>query len=121
MAERESRESRTERQNGKHGPPELEFPVKVLRDLKAPSKRWSELDQTIDILLLTVNTHGFLCCFQYLQEVFKSSNSDLGFVFFGKMGEREREKLQVALLQCCLLYTSPSPRDLSTSRMPSSA
>ena len=24
-------------------------------------------------------------------------------------------------LACCLLYTSPSPRDLSTSRMPSSA
>ena len=26
-----------------------------------------------------------------------------------------------AILQICLLYTSPSPRDLSTSRMPSSA
>ena len=26
-----------------------------------------------------------------------------------------------ALILCCLLYTSPSPRDLSTSRMPSSA
>ena len=26
-----------------------------------------------------------------------------------------------ALRECCLLYTSPSPRDLSTSRMPSSA
>ena len=25
------------------------------------------------------------------------------------------------LYMCCLLYTSPSPRDLSTSRMPSSA
>ena len=25
------------------------------------------------------------------------------------------------LIQVCLLYTSPSPRDLSTSRMPSSA
>ena len=24
-------------------------------------------------------------------------------------------------IKCCLLYTSPSPRDLSTSRMPSSA
>ena len=24
-------------------------------------------------------------------------------------------------VNCCLLYTSPSPRDLSTSRMPSSA
>ena len=30
---------------------------------------------------------------------------------------RERE----VLLKACLLYTSPSPRDLSTSRMPSSA
>ena len=26
-----------------------------------------------------------------------------------------------ALINACLLYTSPSPRDLSTSRMPSSA
>ena len=26
-----------------------------------------------------------------------------------------------AYAKCCLLYTSPSPRDLSTSRMPSSA
>ena len=26
-----------------------------------------------------------------------------------------------AKVTCCLLYTSPSPRDLSTSRMPSSA
>ena len=27
----------------------------------------------------------------------------------------------LAMVQFCLLYTSPSPRDLSTSRMPSSA
>ena len=27
----------------------------------------------------------------------------------------------IGLLDTCLLYTSPSPRDLSTSRMPSSA
>ena len=27
----------------------------------------------------------------------------------------------VEMGKCCLLYTSPSPRDLSTSRMPSSA
>ena len=26
-----------------------------------------------------------------------------------------------SVASCCLLYTSPSPRDLSTSRMPSSA
>ena len=34
-------------------------------------------------------------------------------VFTGEPGEEYRET--------CLLYTSPSPRDLSTSRMPSSA
>ena len=30
-------------------------------------------------------------------------------------------QLQQAVFKGCLLYTSPSPRDLSTSRMPSSA
>ena len=30
-------------------------------------------------------------------------------------------KMPTYLPGCCLLYTSPSPRDLSTSRMPSSA
>ena len=33
----------------------------------------------------------------------------------------EKIILDIDLLQICLLYTSPSPRDLSTSRMPSSA
>ena len=31
-----------------------------------------------------------------------------------------RKSIQLGVV-CCLLYTSPSPRDLSTSRMPSSA
>ena len=35
--------------------------------------------------------------------------------------EVQRDQLTVAEVECCLLYTSPSPRDLSTSRMPSSA
>ena len=30
-------------------------------------------------------------------------------------------KLEMPMTKDCLLYTSPSPRDLSTSRMPSSA
>ena len=38
-------------------------------------------------------------------------------------GERQdlADKEQVHVDNLCLLYTSPSPRDLSTSRMPSSA
>ena len=33
----------------------------------------------------------------------------------------EEGEFDFAVLNACLLYTSPSPRDLSTSRMPSSA
>ena len=36
-------------------------------------------------------------------------------------GVVSRESVRIALTYACLLYTSPSPRDLSTSRMPSSA
>ena len=32
-----------------------------------------------------------------------------------------KEASDITLVDTCLLYTSPSPRDLSTSRMPSSA
>ena len=44
-----------------------------------------------------------------------------------KIIEGKRERIQyfegvcIAKKNSCLLYTSPSPRDLSTSRMPSSA
>ena len=34
---------------------------------------------------------------------------------------KQKEKTKGGLILACLLYTSPSPRDLSTSRMPSSA
>ena len=66
---------------------------------------------------------------------FKNSNTTLGFTRFNELGEVEyifvnpmfrRKGLAKKLLKMvndktCLLYTSPSPRDLSTSRMPSSA
>ena len=41
-------------------------------------------------------------------------------VFIGEPGEEYRETLATAS-QACLLYTSPSPRDATLSRMPSSA
>ena len=40
----------------------------------------------------------------------------------GKAGFTDKAHLKAkGLIPSCLLYTSPSPRDLSTSRMPSSA
>ena len=44
------------------------------------------------------------------------------FVFASQLtGRLQRFQVAFTLDEPCLLYTSPSPRDLSTSRMPSSA
>ena len=74
---------------------------------------------------------------QFLGAVGGFSNSDVlgsakGWAGSFKYNERARKTLEDFFLRndtlsigicngCCLLYTSPSPRDLSTSRMPSSA
>ena len=44
-----------------------------------------------------------------------------GWLLFQRLIEYMRMKQRLAGYKDCLLYTSPSPRDLSTSRMPSSA
>ena len=41
--------------------------------------------------------------------------------FVGDQVSAEQDVLPAALADCCLLYTSPSPRDRTRSRMPSSA
>ena len=101
MAVCESRERNTVQQTGEKSPPELQFTVKKLSDLKVPSKRWREVQLPIDILLLTIDKYGFLCCFRYLREVFRSFTLALGPVYFGEMGEIDCGKLQIALMQCC--------------------
>ena len=58
---------------------------------------------------------GFIVCFRE-----KSDYSSLNYKFFNN---KEKRFLYIdrVVIKNCLLYTSPSPRDLSTSRMPSSA
>ena len=55
-----------------------------------------------------------------LNYVFKNSNNEL---FNENFYENIQEFLRPAsdILNICLLYTSPSPRDAESSRMPSSA
>ena len=53
----------------------------------------------------------------YLIKNFKFKNFDESLNFVNKVGEIAEQENH----HPCLLYTSPSPRDLSTSRMPSSA
>ena len=51
---------------------------------------------------------------------FRSVNSTPIFFKSGK-GSKMRDIDNNEYIDCCLLYTSPSPRDPKTSRMPSSA
>ena len=51
------------------------------------------------------------------KNIFRSDQSASGLIFSTK----EKADAFAKQYQDCLLYTSPSPRDLSTSRMPSSA
>ena len=44
-----------------------------------------------------------------------------GYVSSAKKKSAENVMQQISLGQTCLLYTSPSPRDKTVSRMPSSA
>ena len=46
-------------------------------------------------------------------------NLDIKYISAGKLGDNLIGKVEV--LKSCLLYTSPSPRDATLSRMPSSA
>ena len=47
--------------------------------------------------------------------------SDAFSLISERTGGNAVELFETAVKNACLLYTSPSPRDLSTSRMPSSA
>ena len=63
--------------------------------------------------LLEENTTWHLV--EDIEAIREKLNIDSWMVFGGSWGST------LALTYACLLYTSPSPRDLSTSRMPSSA
>ena len=71
-------------------------------------------DMTLNIGPQHPSTHGVLRLVAKINgEKISSVEPVLGYM------HRGYEKL--AEVRTCLLYTSPSPRDLSTSRMPSSA
>ena len=61
----------------------------------------------------------FLCDGQGLF-YFRPTGDEYQLLYFPKDSYRAYRD-QTGQLESCLLYTSPSPRDLSTSRMPSSA
>ena len=66
------------------------------------------------------NPQSIVMQLNYAAEMVRAGNADLAYehvLSVLKTAPKDIDALQYA----CLLYTSPSPRDLSTSRMPSSA
>ena len=81
-------------------PPALTLELPKKSDLPNTLKPWNEIHLPIDILLLTVEDCEFLACFAYLRNAFKSYLKNLGYVYFGIMGESGDVPLRVALMTC---------------------
>ena len=83
-----------------HAPPPLNIEVPKMKNLSKKSKAWNDVHLPVDILLLTVEECEFLACYAYLNNPIKSYHNNLGYVFFGTMGESGEEALKVALMRC---------------------
>ena len=81
-------------------PPALTLELPKKSDLPNTLKPWYEVHLPIDVLLLTVDECEFLACFTYLRNSFKSYHKNLGYVYFGNMGENGDVPLKVALMIC---------------------
>ncbi|XP_015775483.1 PREDICTED: uncharacterized protein LOC107353659 [Acropora digitifera] len=83
-------------------PPQLSFKLKKRGDVPKSTEKWSDDHLPIDILLLTsVESCDFLSCFSFLDQPFKCYKREIGYVYFGRMGDvSDQEKLKVALINC---------------------
>ena len=94
--------------------------VKLTQDLKNGFGPWKEM------LLANghkLKEHGMTCIFAATE---KDNDNKLTVILDfatpeGMMGFKNDEELTQRRIEACLLYTSPSPRDRTRSRMPSSA
>ena len=82
-------------------PPQLSFKLKKTGDVPKSTKTWSDDHLPIDILLLAAESCDFLSCFSFLDQPFKCYKREIGYVYFGHMGDvSDQEKLKVALINC---------------------
>ncbi|CAH3172277.1 unnamed protein product [Porites lobata] len=98
--ERKRKESPSCRAGRRHVPPPLSIKVPKMKNLSKKSKPWSDVQLPVDILLLTVEDCEFLACYVYLNNPIKSYHNNLGYVYFGTIGESGEEVLKVALMRC---------------------
>ena len=80
--------------------PTLSIKLPKKSDLPNASKPWNDVQLPVDILLMTVEDCEFLACYTLLRNPIKSYQQNLGFVYFGTMGESGDVPLKVALMRC---------------------
>ena len=80
--------------------PTLNIKLQKKSDLPNTSKPWNDVQLPVDILLMTVEDCEFLACYTFLRNPIKSYQQNLGFVYFGTMGESGDVPLKVALMRC---------------------
>ena len=80
--------------------PTLSIKLPEKSDLPQTLKPWNDVQLPVDILLMTVEDCEFLACYAYLRNSFKSYHKNLGYVYFGNMGENGDVPLKVALMTC---------------------
>ena len=89
-------------------PPQLSFKLKKPRDVPKSTKTWSDDHLPIDILLLFGGECDFLSCLSFLDQPFKSYTVEIGYVYFGRMGDvSDKEKLKVALINGSIGAVTP--------------
>ena len=80
-----------------HGdPPQLLYDVPSSSDIQTTDK---EPKLPVDILLLTVDDE-FLACYQQLKNPYRWYFPGLGYIYFEKEDESQKEKVKIALLKC---------------------
>lgn len=86
-------------------PPQVSVVPLEVRDLPRCTTPWEDIELPVDMLLLTVKDCEFLSCISYLKGYHKSYLRDLGFVYFGEVGENECMK--VAVMACFVGSAGP--------------
>lgn len=81
-------------------PPEVRVNLPSLKDIHAALKDPKDVNLPVDILLLTAKNYEFIACYMQLKNPFKCWFDDVGYVYFGEMGDGDGEKLKVTLLRC---------------------
>ena len=94
---------------------------KLRKDLSSKLRNATEYDGSLRFSALRGNVNMYRLFIERSMQLVGSEGRIRMIVPDSLLRERSSAPLRKLLVESCLLYTSPSPRDLSTSRMPSSA